>query len=140
MSISSKLIAGAVVFALLAGAGWLGYKHYTGLQEQIRRLEISNAQLMDRNALQQSAIDQQQDAIGKWQQEQERLVKQMEDLNKLAQQASKEVDRLNEIFSKHNLDRLSRRKPGLIEKRINDGTARASRMLECSTGKASSCS
>lgn len=139
MSLSTKLIVAGVASAFLAGVVWLGYKHYTGLQEQIRKLEVSNAQLVDRNALQGDAIAKQQGALDEWRKEQERLIAQMQELDKVSKEASKELGRLNEIFSKHNLGKLSTRKPGLIEKRLNSGTARASRMLECSTGKAASC-
>lgn len=139
MGISTKLIAAGVVVAIVGGAVWLGYKHYTGMQEEIQRLQVERAELRASNALQKDAIDRQGDALKEWQANQEKLVKQMQDLKDVTERSSKEVKRLNDIFAKHDLGKLSKHKPGLIEKRINSGTAGALRMLECSTGKASSC-
>tara|TARA_R100000306_G_C4369791_1_gene139408 strand:- start:126 stop:563 length:438 start_codon:yes stop_codon:yes gene_type:complete len=45
-------------------------------------------------------------------------------------QASEKVDELREKFARHDLNMLSLRKPGLIEKVVNRGTARVFKELE----------
>ena len=45
-------------------------------------------------------------------------------------QLSKERDEYMSIFRKHDLTKLARRKPGLIEPRINNGTAQVFRQVE----------
>jgi len=45
-------------------------------------------------------------------------------------QLTKERDEYMSIFRKHDLTKLARRKPGLIEPRINNGTAQVFRQVE----------
>ena len=45
-------------------------------------------------------------------------------------QASEKIDELREKFARHDLNMLSLRKPGLIEKVVNRGTARVFKELE----------
>ena len=47
--------------------------------------------------------------------------------------AREELEALNGKFRKHDLEELARKKPGLIERRLNSGTIDAFRMLEEST-------
>jgi len=58
------------------------------------------------------------------------MVAQVERLTKENQQAQEEVDDIRKKFSKHNLNVLSMKKPGLIEKIINKGTATVGKELE----------
>ena len=53
----------------------------------------------------------------------EALAGTLEDLSVVQRDANKETRRLNGIFSKHDMERLASRRPGLIELRVNDGTA-----------------
>ena len=45
-------------------------------------------------------------------------------------QLTEERDEYMSIFRKHDLTKLARRKPGLIEPRINNGTAQVFRQVE----------
>ncbi len=45
-------------------------------------------------------------------------------------QATEKIDELREKFARHDLDMLSLRKPGLIEKVVNRGTAAVFKELE----------
>lgn len=49
-------------------------------------------------------------------------VKQYNQLSERLKYSQQENDRLNKLFSDHNLTELSYKKPGLIEKRINNAT------------------
>lgn len=45
--------------------------------------------------------------------------------------ASAEARRLNALFAEHDLRKLSQAKPGLVQRRLGDGTDRIFRLFEC---------
>lgn len=55
------------------------------------------------------------------------------ELQAVATEARQEARRLNELFAEHDLAALAQARPGLVERRVNDGTRAALRMLECVT-------
>jgi len=57
----------------------------------------------------------------------------LNDLIEEQKEASAEVRRIKDVFSKHNLSNLLDKKTTLVLRRINDGIANSSRMLECET-------
>lgn len=127
------IIAGIAALAVVTIIG-LGYRHYTGLIDSVATLTANNAQLETAVGQQKQTIAAQQDAIGEWQQSQDELLSRVDELQAVAEEAAKETRRLNDIFARHDLTELARRKPGLIERRINSGTRAAGRMLECASG------
>ena len=60
-------------------------------------------------------------------------VKALEDLTTAQREAGAYSRELKDVLSKHDLGALAKRKPGLIERRVNDGSDRALRLLEQST-------
>jgi hypothetical protein len=52
-------------------------------------------------------------------------------------EANEHARRLNDVLSKHDLERLSLAKPGLIERRINRGSADILGMFESATARGS---
>lgn len=61
------------------------------------------------------------------------LQKTMQDMADNSRIAKEELEALNGKFRKHDLEELARKKPGLIQNRLNSGTSDAFRMLEEST-------
>ncbi len=129
-----KYLVAIIGAAALLFAIWLGYRHYTNMIETINVLRADNAQLTTAVDLQDETIKAQQGVIGDWKDSHQELVGRMDQLYTLADKAATETRRLNDIFSKHDLGRLAARKPGLIERSINNGTADVLRMLECASG------
>ena len=123
-------LVGLVVVTMLT----LGFRHYTSLVDTVAVLTANEALLKRSIDDQGLAIDAQEETIGEWSDAQDALVKRMDEVQRVATAARGETRRLNEIFSDHDLTELARRKPGLIEPRINAGTARALRLLECASG------
>ncbi len=126
-------IAGIALIAVLATI-YLGYRHYTGLLETVRVLGINNAQLETAVGIQQYTIDDQGEVLVEWRVSQDALVALVAELQRVAEDAERETRRLNDIFSRHDLTRLARARPGLIERRINAGAVASLRMLECASG------
>ena len=128
-------IYGILGSAVITAVG-LGYWHYTSLVEEAAQLRTNNAVLQSAIDLQATTITAQQEAIPEWEEAQARLLQTMEALREQNQLASTELRRLQDVFSRHDLNALALRRPGLIEQRIDTGTARINRMLECATGSA----
>lgn len=126
-------IYGILGSAAITAVG-LGYWHYTSVINERDQLKVNNAVLEQAVELQDSTITAQQEAIAEWEASQARLLQTMEALAEQNQLASTELRRLQDVFSRHDLNALALRRPGLIERRIDLGTARINRMLECATG------
>ena len=112
----------------------LAYNHYNNLLKTINVLEANNAKLEVAHELQQDTILVQEDAIASWKAAQELYIVQVQELQNVAMEAAKETDRLNALFSEHDLTLLAQAKPGLIETIINNGTDDAFSMLKCASG------
>lgn len=116
------------------GAGYLAYLHYNNLQETVRELREENVKLQVSIDLQQETIEAQQGAIREWRDALKEFGEIVEESARVSQDAASETRKLDDTLSDSDLEELAKRKPGLIERRINDGTARAYRLLECATG------
>lgn len=134
-----KLFAmiGALI-AILSVIG-LAYWHYTGLIDEVAELKVSTATLELEKEIQAGHIAQLGEGIQAFKENEKRIQEQIKQLAKNATTARKETRRLNALFSKHDFGRLASAKPGLIQKRINAGTANVLRLLGCETGRTSDC-
>lgn len=101
-----------LVIASLCG---IGYWYYHDTQTRLEQLRDNNAKLESANKVNQETINYlQQDAI--------RLDQANKKLAQEAQASEQKVNELRDKFIDHDLTNLSAKKPGLIEKRVNDGT------------------
>ena len=116
-----------VVLGLVGGVVYGGYYYYKDTQERIQILTENNAKIM-------AAKQQQDNTINALIEDREKF----EILNKeLQTKLDKAHDYRNTLIDKlrkHNLAKLSMKKPGLVEKKINNGTKRLFRALEKLTG------
>lgn len=126
-------IAGLLALATVTIIG-LGYRHYTQLLDERDTLTTNNAVLETAVETQQTTINVQTAAISEWDAAMAELSSRIEEMERVQHVAAQETRRLNELFSRHDLGRLSLQRPGLVEPRINDGSDRAIRLLECATG------
>lgn len=118
------LILGSLVAAVAAGAWW----YVSMTSAEIETLTANNAvlaQVAEENAetvrLLREDVEQERVAVGELQEALERSEEKRSELIK--------------IFRKHDLTRLATSKPGLIERRINDGTEKAFADLESITAR-----
>lgn len=123
-----KLYAAIAIIAILGGVGYGAKSYYNDTQARIQQLAENNATLKAAAEEQQATISQLEETAAV----QAELTK---DLMKNLQEAEAYSDDLLKKFKKHNLTLLSLRKPGLIEKRINDGTVKIFDDLESDTAK-----
>jgi len=130
------MLKGLVVFVVLMLVGgflagvWFFVKDIEAAKDA---LIADNATLGEAIKQQQAALLATQEAIQTWKEaaaEQQVVMEAVLDENRnVAQQARK----LNDVFKRHDLDRLAGAKPGLIERRVNDGTAAIFGVLESAT-------
>ena len=128
-SVTGKIAMVAVV-AALAGGAWL--YHSKVVAERDAAINKAAA-LQVAKEVQDATIAAQKDAIARWKEAERRMQETLEELAKAQQDAAQYQKELNDVLSKHDLDRLSEGKPGMLERRINRGTARVLRMFEHAT-------
>ena len=122
-----KLYLLIVVVGLVGGVVYGGYYYYKDTQSRILTLTENNAKLETAKAIQDQTI--------------ETLIADREKFDKLNKELQVKLEKANEYkntliekLRKHDLAKLSMQKPGLVEKKINNGTKKLFRSLESLTG------
>tara|TARA_R100001086_G_scaffold243965_1_gene173219 strand:- start:763 stop:1161 length:399 start_codon:yes stop_codon:yes gene_type:complete len=112
-----------IVIGLLGGAGYGGWYYYKDTQERIRILTENTVKLETAKQLQDNTINA--------------MIKDRQKFTALNKELQTNLDKANVYkdvligkLRKHNLAKLSLRKPGLVEKKINNGTKKLFRSLE----------
>lgn len=100
-----------------------GYFYFNYTQNKIDALNKNNVELLNNDEVQKETINNLEDTLKKVQESNRILKEQSEKL-------TKDLNDLSEIFNKNGRDfgKLAKRKPGLIEKRMNEATKKE---LEC---------
>lgn len=93
----------------------------------------SNETLRQNNAVLESAAKTNQETIAQLQKDAKLMNELNAELVSKFNEADKKVDELRDKFIDHDLTKLSLKKPGLIEKRINNGTQKAFDHIESIT-------
>ena len=118
-----------VVVGLVGGAVAGAYYYYTDSQARIQALIENTAKL-------EIAKQIQDDTISTLVEDQKKFAKLNADLRANLDKANEYKDVLISKLRKHNLSKLSLKKPLLVEKKINAGTAKLFRSLEIMSGAA----
>ena len=116
-----------VVVGLVGGAIAGGYYYYTDSQARIQALIENTAKL-------QMAKQVQDDTISALVEDQKKFAKLNSDLRGRLDKANDYKDVLIGKLRKHNLSKLSLKKPLLVEARINAATAKLFKSLEAMSG------
>ena len=109
---------------VLAGGG---YFYYTDTQNTIAQLRTNNAQL-------KIVAEDNERTINAMKEDAETNAEFAAELTLELQESEKRRNDLINIFSRHDLTNLAMKKPGLIEKRLNNGTEKAFDDIESITG------
>ena len=104
-----------IVVGLVGGVVYGAYAYYHDTQQRIKTLQENNAKL-------ETVAKSNELTINSLQESQERFNTLNNELQTKLNLALNYGDDLRKKLHKHDLTRLSIKKPGLIEKRINDGT------------------
>ena len=114
------------VLGIIGGVGYGAYAYYQDTQQRIATLQTNNAKL-------ETVAKTNELTITSMQKNQEKFATLNKDLQMKLNKAEEYGDDLRKKLHKHNLTRLSIKKPGLIEKRINDGTKKLFKSIESLT-------
>ena len=117
----SKIFIGIILAMLLAFGGyyWISEKRISTLTENNAKLTI--------------AAQTNQETIDKLEEDNQAYEVANKELQLKYREAEKYGDELSNKLREHDLTRLTLRKPGLIEKRVNDATQKVFEDLESST-------
>ena len=122
-----KLYILIAVVGLVGGVVYGGYYYYKDTQSRIQTLTENNAKIMAAKAAQDNTINT--------------LIADREKFDELNKELQLDLDKANSYkntlidkLRKHDLAKLSMKKPGLVEKKINNGTKKLFRSLESLTG------
>ena len=89
-----------------------------------------NITLKNENTALNFAVEEQKQTIAAVQQAYETQGKALNNLSTRNAEIEGEMNRYLDIFRRHNLNQLAAAKPGLIEKRVNDGTKKVFDSIE----------
>lgn len=133
MTLAYRIGVWAAIGVALASAAVVSYRHYVGLVDAKAELSARVAELRADVASETARADAYAHSIDRWAAAAATQAKALEDNTKVQHEAGKQARELKDVLSKHDLGKLATSRPGLIERRANDGTARAIRLLEQST-------
>ena len=120
-------IALGIALVMLSG----GFKLYYDKSEAEKMAMATQLQTaMDNQLRLENAVQTQNEQIEKAVENKKTSDARIELLMIANNQATEKIDELREKFARHDLDMLSLRKPGLIEKVVNRGTAAVFKELE----------
>ena len=122
-----KIYVLIVVLGLVGGSVYGAYYYYKDSQERIRILTENSAKL-------ETAKQMQDDTINAMIEDREKFAELNKELQTNLSKANVYKDVLIGKLRKHDLAKLSLRKPGLVEKKINNGTKKLFRSLEVMSG------
>ena len=89
-----------------------------------------NQTLSANNLALEGAVEEQQAAMTAMKESFEKQGKSLQQMMQKNAQIEQEMNSYLDIFRRHNLNQLAIAKPGMIEKRINDGTAQVFESIE----------
>ena len=112
-----------IILLSIVSITYLVYNYYVDTQ-----LKIEN--LIKSNTVYENAVKTTNQTLEIIKKDAEKMQLLNNELQKKLQDAEKYKDELSKKLNKHNLTILSQKKPGLIEKRINDATTKIFKDLE----------
>ena len=116
---------------LLAGAAYAYHVTVVSKQELIIAQLQSNTVVLRENTIRlETAFEQEKLTRKMSEQNLQKQLKVVEELTEKSNTLQAEMDDYLSIFKRHNLTKLARAKPGLIEPRINKGTREVFRAIE----------
>ena len=115
-----------VVLGLVGGVVYGGWYYYKDTQARIQTLTENSAKL-------EVATQQQEMTINTLVEDADKFRELNKDLNIKLETANDYKNELISKLRKHDLSRLSQQKPGLVEKRINNGTKKLFESFESIT-------
>lgn len=125
-------IAGLLLTALLS-LGGAGYWYVKRLEARVEDLNRKNGVLSVQVQQEKMNTDIALRAVEETKDVLITFVKKVQEMSENDKNAALEGERINEIFSNHDIGVLAKDRPGLIENRVNSGSDRIRLMFECAS-------
>lgn len=122
-----------ILLAFLIVGGTFGYIYYKGTESKIATLQTKNLELQNVIRAQEFREEEQAKTIDSLQKNMAKTAEALQAQTKRNQEIEAEAQRYLAIFARHDLSKLAAAKPGLIETRINKGTANVFKTIEDDT-------
>ena len=125
-----------MIFAVVSALGGGYMYHQTTVakyEATVSKLEANNRTLKENQVQLETAVKTAQESLRAAEENAKKSEAAMSALTAKNNQLQKEKDNAMKIFKDHNLTRLARAKPGMIEKRANNKTEEVFRALENDT-------
>ena len=122
-----QLSAALGVGLILLGGAFKLYYDKTETEKDLLRSELQQA--ISNQAVLEGEIKSQNQQLEERLLQEKQNIQRINELTDAAREAEKEVSDMRQTFARHNLNMLSIRKPGLIEKIINRGTVKVNEDL-----------
>ena len=126
-----QISAGLGIALALSLGSFKLYYDKTETEKQVLRGELQQA--ISNQAVLEGEIKAQNDELERQIAREKENLQKINELTDAARLAEREVTDMRQTFAKHNLNMLSVRKPGLIERVINKGTAKVNEELAAIT-------
>ena len=123
-----QISAALGVALVIAGGAFKMYYDKSEAEKEAMATQLQQA--MDNQQRLENAIADQNERIEKALAEQKASQERIQNLTVANNEANEKVEDLRNKFARHDLDMLSIRKPGLVEKLVNRGTAKVFADLE----------
>ena len=123
-----QISAALGVALVIAGGAFKMYYDKSEAEKEAMATQLQQA--MDNQQRLENAIADQNEQIEKALAEQKASQERIQNLTVANNEANEKVEDLRNKFARHDLDMLSIRKPGLVEKLVNRGTAKVFSDLE----------
>lgn len=133
-----KVYIGAAVAVALAAGVAVTYSHYSSLVAANARQSGEITQLKADLRQEQGRVEAYKASLSQWELASQAQVLALDKFSAAQREAGAYQKVLADVLSKHDLGALAKRKPGLVESRVNAGSDRANRLLESATGSAGS--
>lgn len=124
-----KAVVFGAVLILFVAAAW----HYKSLISRIEVLQADKRSLEIATQLQEDFSNEALSAIQDWKNNQKHMIMVLEGADGFSREADKTVHNLERIFSRHDLEKIAKEKPNLLERRVNDASRNVVRVLECAS-------
>lgn len=131
MGVMQMLKWGAVVAILIALVSF--YFHYNSVVSERDLLAQNNVVLQEAFDREKEASTKLKGLLDKAYDKFDTISGKVQEMADNQRDSRKELEELNGKFRNHDLEKLATKKPGLIEKRLNNGTRDVFRLLEQST-------
>jgi len=86
---------------------WLGYRHYTGLLDEVQELHAAQAQMETVLDVERQSVRSLQSVIESWEQSQAALEETLQQMQEESDAARAEARRLRQLFSEIDLESMS---------------------------------